>query len=407
MFKAIDRRQFTILMIVFVQMVGASMILPILPIYARRQFAMSEEVVTLLFSSFFLAQFLAGPWLGRLSDVHGRLPILIVSQIGTVISFVIIGIAPNVAWLFFARIFDGITGGNIVVAQAYMTDITPHNQRTQALGYIFAAFGAAFTIGPAVGGILSAALGPRIPFIIAAIAAALTVVLTWYALDESVTPERKAANRAKGTASLQPRQVAQNVPLLVVLVTVLFLMISLSILQATFALYGEDVIYVDYPEQEATLGIGLLLSFAGIGQIITQVFILKRLLRIFHEPTLVIIGSVIRGVGTLILLAVVTPWMAAPALMMFAMGGGVAMPALQSMSTDTMGEELRGAVLGLYQSASSLATIVGSGLSGVLYATAISLPFILSGGLSILVVFPALYLAHALRKRSVAPQPVQ
>ncbi len=409
MFKGIDRRQFTILMIVFVQMVGASMILPILPIYARRQFAMSEEVVTLLFSSFFLAQFLAGPWLGRLSDIHGRLPILIISQIGTVISFALIGIAPGVAWLFFARILDGITGGNIVVAQAYMTDITPHKERTQALGYIFAAFGAAFTVGPAVGGILSAALGPRIPFIIAAIAAGLTVVLTWFALDESLTPERKATNRASGNKSLQPQQVLRNVPLLIVLVTVFILMVSLSILQSTFALYGEDVIFVDYAEREATLGIGLLLSFAGIGQILTQVFVLKRLLRIFNEQTLILIGSVIRGLGTLLLLIIVVPWQAAPLLMLFALGGGIAMPALQSLSTDTVGEELRGAVLGVYQSASSLATIVGSGLSGALYALAAPLPFVLSGGLALLVVLPALYLAQALhkQKRAPAPQPIK
>ncbi|HLV37703.1 MAG TPA: MFS transporter, partial [Spirillospora sp.] len=129
MFNRIDRRLFTILMIVFVQIVGASMILPILPLYARDRFSMSDEVVTLLFSSFFLAQFLAGPLIGRLSDTYGRLPVLIISQIGTVISFVIIGLAPSVAWLFFARILDGITGGNIVVAQAYVTDIMPPKQR--------------------------------------------------------------------------------------------------------------------------------------------------------------------------------------------------------------------------------------------------------------------------------------
>src|SRR5690606_12610908 len=116
-----------------------------------------------LFSSFFLAQFLAGPLIGRLSDTYGRLPVLIISQIGTVISFVIIGLAPSVAWLFFARILDGITGGNIVVAQAYVTDIMPPKQRTQALGYIFAALGGGFMVGPAVGGILSSVLGPQMP----------------------------------------------------------------------------------------------------------------------------------------------------------------------------------------------------------------------------------------------------
>src|SRR5690606_11576813 len=124
MFKQIDRRLFTILVIVFVQLVGASMILPILPLYARRTFNISDNVVTLIISSFFLAQFLAGPVLGRMSDLYGRLPILIISQVGTAISFVLIGLAGSVELLFLARILDGITGGNIVVAQAYVTDIT-------------------------------------------------------------------------------------------------------------------------------------------------------------------------------------------------------------------------------------------------------------------------------------------
>jgi MFS family permease len=99
--------------------------------------------------------------------------------------------------------------------------------------------------------------------------------------------------------------------------------------------------------------------------------------------------------------------MVGPSLMLFAMGGGIAMPALQSLSTDTVGEELRGAVLGLYQSASSLATIVGSGLSGALYAVSAPLPFVLSGGLSLVVILPALYLTRALRKSSDVPQTVK
>ena len=136
-----DRRLLTILLVVFVQMLGASLILPVLPLYAQREFRMSAEMIALLTSAFFAAQFLAGPYIGRLSDHYGRIPVLIVSQIGTVISFVLLAFAPNFGWLFFARILDGITGGNIIVAQAYITDITPREKRVESLGYIYAVFG--------------------------------------------------------------------------------------------------------------------------------------------------------------------------------------------------------------------------------------------------------------------------
>ncbi|NJL93049.1 MAG: MFS transporter [Anaerolineae bacterium] len=142
-----DRRLPTILLIVFVQLVGASMALPVLPLFAQRQFALQPQVITLLVSVFFLAQFLAGPTIGRLSDQYGRLPVLLVSQAGTVLSFLMISTAESALVLFAARVLDGITGGNLVVAQAYITDITPREQRTQALGYIFASFGLGFTVG--------------------------------------------------------------------------------------------------------------------------------------------------------------------------------------------------------------------------------------------------------------------
>jgi DHA1 family tetracycline resistance protein-like MFS transporter len=392
-------------MIVFVQIVGASMILPILPLYARKQFAMSEEVVTLLFSSFFLAQFLAGPVLGRLSDIHGRLPVLILSQIGTVISFVMIGLAPSVGWLFFARIFDGITGGNIIVAQAYITDVTAPKQRTQALGYIFMSFGAGFIIGPAVGGVLTSAFGPQVPFFLAAIAASVTVILTWFALDETLTPEQRAANRSKGTASLGPLQVVRNVPLMLVLIIGFGVQFSLSIMQSTFALYGEDVLFQGYTAQETSLGIGLLLSSFGVGQVLTQLFIFKPLLRLFNESMLVVIGSIARGLGMLVLLAITSPLMAVPLLMMFALGNGIAMPSLQSLSTDTMPDELRGGVLGIYQSATSLATIIGSALAGSMLAFSKPFPYTVGGGLSLLLILPALYLVRQQKRAALTEQP--
>jgi DHA1 family tetracycline resistance protein-like MFS transporter len=183
--KNIDRRLATILLIVLVQMLGAAMILPILPLYAQREYGLTPQVITLLGTSFFAAQFIAGPYLGRLSDKYGRIPVLIISQIGTAISFLMLALAPGAGFLFLARVIDGITGGNIIVAQAYITDITPREKRTEALGYIFAVFGLGFILGPALGGVLSAAFGPRVPYLFAAGAAVVVVLLTWITLEES------------------------------------------------------------------------------------------------------------------------------------------------------------------------------------------------------------------------------
>ena len=127
-----DRRLLTILLIVFVQMIGTAMVNPILPLYAQSEFSLSPEVITLLLTAFFAAQFVAGPFIGRLSDRRGRLPVLLLSQVGTVIAFLMIGFAQSAVLLFFARVLDGVTGGNIIVAQAYVTDIMPEGKRTQA-----------------------------------------------------------------------------------------------------------------------------------------------------------------------------------------------------------------------------------------------------------------------------------
>jgi DHA1 family tetracycline resistance protein-like MFS transporter len=391
-FKRIDRRLLILLLVVFVQMLGASMVLPLLPIYARRAFDVPESVVTLLITSFFLAQFIAGPFIGRLSDLYGRLPVLIITQLGTVIAFSMIGLAESVAVLFVARVFDGITGGNIVVAQAYITDITPPRQRTQALGYIFAMFGLGFVIGPSMGGVLASAFGPRVPFFMAAALAAGTMLLTWLMLDETQTAERRAASRAEGSPRFRPAQILGNIPLALILLIVFGSQFSFSMLQSTFALYGEDVLFAGATQQDATLGIGLLLSVIGMGQLITQLFILRRMLARFQEYRTVIIGTVLRSLSMFMLVVIPHPLAAAVSGMLFAIGTGIQLPSLQGLAANSVPDEVRGGVLGVYQSASSLGIIMGSALSGTLYTIAPAVPYGLGGTLVLFMVIPAAFL---------------
>jgi DHA1 family tetracycline resistance protein-like MFS transporter len=390
--RRMDRRLFTILLIVFVQMLGAAMILPILPLYAQREFDMSPQIIALLATAFFAAQFLAGPYLGRLSDKYGRVPVLILSQIGTAVSFFMLAMAPNVGVLFLARILDGITGGNIIVAQAYITDITPRERRTESLGYIFAVFGLGFIFGPALGGFLSAALGPRVPYIIAGFAAVLVVLLTWFTLDETLTPEQRAANRSFNRSSIKPADLLRNLPLMLILVIAFIGQFGLGLLQATFALYGEAVLFDGYSEQMVALGIGLLFTIVGFGQFFTQTVLLRPALKHFDEPWLVVIGVTVRAIGLFIFATLAIPVAGAFASLLFAMGMGLMMPPLQALSTDTVADELRGGVLGVYQSTISLSTIVSTAIGGFIFAANVTAPFWIGGILSILVLIPAFIL---------------
>ena len=391
--KNVDRRLLTILLIVFVQMLGAAMILPILPLYAKRAFAMSPETITLLVSVFFAAQFLAGPYLGRLSDRHGRVPILILSQIGTTLSFIMLGLAPAAWVLFAARVLDGITGGNIIVAQAYITDITPKERRTEALGYIFAVFGIGFVIGPALGSLLSAAFGPRLPYFVAAGAAALTTFLTWRTLQETVTGEEEEAITPAGRRrGINPRAIVANSSLLLVLVVAFVGQFALGLLQSTFALYGEEVLFAAYREEIVNLGVGLLLSAVGIGQFVTQAFLLRKALARWGDAKLVIVGDLVRSVGLFFFAALPAIPSAVAASLLFAMGMGLMMPPLQSLATYTVGDKERGGVLGVYQSSVSLATILSTAIAGVIFAVEPTFPFWIGLALSVVVLLPAWFL---------------
>ena len=149
-----NQRTSIIYLIVFVDLLGFSLILPLLPFYAETYEA-NPTMIGLLVASYAAAQLIGAPILGRLSDRFGRRPVLIISIFGTFIGFLILGFANSLTMLFISRLLDGFTGGNISVAQAYITDTTDEKNRTKGLGLLGAAFGLGFIIGPAIGGLLS------------------------------------------------------------------------------------------------------------------------------------------------------------------------------------------------------------------------------------------------------------
>ena len=173
-----------IFLTIFVNLVGFGIIIPLLPFYAET-FGASPVVIGLLFAVFSLCQLLAAPALGDLSDRYGRRPILIFSLLGTVASFVMLAVAHSVAMLFAARIVDGLSGGNISTARAYVADITEPKDRARAYGIIGAAFGLGFILGPALSGVLSG-ISYTAPIWAAAGLTGVATIMAWLWLPETV-----------------------------------------------------------------------------------------------------------------------------------------------------------------------------------------------------------------------------
>lgn len=379
------KRLYPILLIIFTNILGAGVILPVLPLYAEGQFQGTVSQITLLSSAFFGAQFLAAPVLGRLSDRFGRRPLLIISQMGTVAAFILfifagplgqridalglgLPLTGGMAMLFIARILDGITGGNITIAQAYVSDVTPDEERAQGLGLLQAAFGAGFVFGPAFGGVLGN-FGPVVPFIGATIVTTATLLLTFFTLEESLPPEDRTSDATEGGRPRLPLSVALREQTLLLMLVIGFLAsLAFSSLPAIFSLFADHVIFAEAANQERiSLYIGLMLAFLGIAQVITQLRLVRPLVARLGERRLLILGEfvLLLSFG---LLAVFSDAITVTLLLgAFAFGTGVSEPTMQALVTRFGGRNMRGHLLGLYQSARSLALIGGPILAGWLY----------------------------------------
>ncbi|MDX2162008.1 MAG: MFS transporter [bacterium] len=392
------RRVLTIFLIVFVNFVGASIVQPVLPLYAGNRFDASPAAVSLLLASYWAAQFLAAPVLGRLSDRHGRIPVLVVSQIGTFISFILLAGAESLPMLFAARILDGITGGNVIVAQAYLTDLSTPSQRTRALGVVFAGFGLGYVIGPAVGGLVSALFGDQAAFMLAAAISLGMVLLTALTLTETLTPEIRRARRERARIKLGFGDVVANPSLPLIMSLGFAAQLSIALLTSTIALYGEQVVFAGQSSDAVHLGNGLILSGFGVGQIITQMFIVQRLVARFGEKRLIVAGTFFRGLGMLSVVLIVSPyWIGVVAMPLVAIASGVMMPSLQSLATVSVSREVSGAALGWYQSAATMGIIIGTASGGLLFSLAPAMPFVVAGVVLIALMLPALHLMHTHR----------
>ncbi|MFP4530145.1 MAG: MFS transporter [Halodesulfurarchaeum sp.] len=393
-----------VLLVVFVDLVGFGILIPIIPLYAAA-FGASEFVVGILLASYSITQFVFAPILGRLSDERGRRPVLLLSLAGSVIAWTLFGLAQALWVLFLARFLAGAMGGNIAAAQASVADVTTEANRAKGLGLIGAAFGLGFVFGPAIGGLVSspAALSIAesilpaavpvsqftIPSFTAALITFVNLVAAFFLLPET-NRGAEARDRERRVAELK-RALAS--PVLAVLVISFFL--------ASLAFSGMESMFVLFTKEVYGYGTamnGYVLAYLGVIIAVVQGGLVGRAADIWDEKTLAIGGVSVEFVGLVAVpfapqlgrflpgVGPVGPGLLAllVVLSILAVGNGFANVSLTTLVSRSAAERDQGSAFGLTQSAGSIARAIGPIVAGALYTgVAYWAPFV-AGGLLLL-----------------------
>ena len=353
-----------VFLIVLVDVFGMTLVIPLLAIYAE-SFDASAVQATMLVTVFAACQLISGPLIGYASDRIGRKPMLIFSQIGTFIGFIILAQATSLWMIYLSRIIDGATAGNLSLAQAYIADNTEPENRTKAFGLIGIAFGLGFFIGPSLTGFLSDAYGLTAPIYLAAGMSATSVLATAVLLRggrgrSTIEADRWAALRISTYAKYFSRPLLRSR-----LLQFLCYMMSFSMFISGFALFAERR-YTWDGEPFGPREIGYVFGAIGLLSIFLQGFLIGRLVRRLGEATLTIIGFASLVVGYFMLGAT----MSVPLLLITGVitgfGNGVLRPALTGLISHQAEAHEQGTVLGVSQALMSMASVVVPILSGVL-----------------------------------------
>ena len=350
---------------IFIDLVGFGIVIPVLPLYAER-YGASEATIGILVATYSSMQFLFAPVLGKLSDRVGRRPVLLVSLIGTSVGFLIMGMAsrlsllglgPTLVWLFAARIIDGISGGNISTAQAYIADVTPPDQRSKGMGLIGAAFGLGFVFGPLIGGVLSR-ISPEAPFFFAAGMAAVNATALYFLLPESLSHEHRS--EAGRVGIFQMVEQSGSSQLATILATYFFSTTSFAIVTVTFALFAAHRFGFD------AWHTGFLFGYVGIIGAIIQGGLLGRLVKLFGDKPLAVTGTAIFAASVLCFPLSTTVTSLVLAATGIAIGNSLMTPTLNGLASKSVKASMQGRVLGVMASVASLARIIGPILGGTL-----------------------------------------
>jgi len=355
----------SIFLVVLVDVLGLTIILPLLPFYAESMGA-TPSMATLLFSAYAISQLIAGPPLGHLSDRIGRRPVLLVSQMGTCAGFLIMAYAQSLWLVFLARIIDGLTAGNLTVAQAYIADVTEPEHRAKAFGIIGIAFGLGFLVGPGVSGFL-AEYGNTFPIFAAAGLSFTSILCTYFLLPSVVAHphpelEHGLSRWSAFTEAFRDKSLG---PMLWQFFAFTF---AFSTFFSGFALYAERrFTYNDIPF--GTQEVAYVFAFSGLIGVLIQGGGMGRLVKMFGENRLVKMGFGTMALGFILLAGVrgIPYLLLAVALLTF--GSAVLRPSLTALITTRTPRHRQGMIIGLMQSLMSIAQIVAPAIAGFLIQT--------------------------------------
>lgn len=342
-----SRPLLVIVLTLLVNLIGFGIIIPLLPFYAET-FGASPLTIGLLFASFSVAQLIASPLLGHWSDTWGRRPVLILSLIGTVISFVMLAFANSLFMLFAARVVDGLSGGNVTTARAYIGDITTEENRAKAFGMLGAAFGLGFVIGPGLGGLL-AQISYTAPIWAAAAITVVAALLAWFWLPETVHRVEAVA----GSPWRALRELGRRANLRLLFTIDFLYWGSFAVYQTTFALFGARRFGFDATHT------GYLLAVFGCLGIIVQLGLVGPVVRRLGETRTLTIGLIFAAIGwggsamthsVPLFVAMLVPG---------ALGIGLCNPSLVSLVSGAAGKHEQGRVQGAAGALESLGRTIG------------------------------------------------
>lgn len=414
-----DRKRIaTIFLIVLTNAMSATAILPMLPLYVEGQFGATAVQAMLVIAAYYASQFIAAPWLGRLSDRFGRRPILITSQIGTIGAYLlfifaeplggvigdIAGISGGLLVIYLARLLDGLTDGNVSVAEAYASDISDEKTRAQALGLIGGAGGLGHIVGPALAVALSG-ISLIAPMVGAVVMGVVTLLLTILLLDESLPAEKRGAKHAKPSDTPVIRLLTTP-PIALILATALVISLYIATFFSSFSLFAAHILFPDQPTESVAQNVNLMIMVVGLATAFCQIVLITPLVKRWGEQRLIIFGVALLLVSAVGISTGSLPLVVA-SLLFYALGFGMGWTSLQALMTRFGTKETTGKRLGLFQSTFSLAFIVSPLIAGFLIENFDARAIFYNGALlmTIAVVLGAILLHLAVPGRQAPHQP--
>lgn len=373
MFKN-NRNLVIIALIAVVNSLGYAVIIPVMFPYVEK-FGLNTFQYGILFALFSLCQFLSTPLIGRLSDKYGRKPLLSISIAGTALSFFMLAFAPNVIILYIARALDGLTAGNIPVAQAVISDTTEPKDRAKGFGIIGASFGLGFIIGPVIAA-LTLPYGMGVPFIIAGTISIVAVLLTVFYLPETnkhmgEVSHGKLFDFGKLITMLFDAAVGST------LIIWLLYAVSFGMFILSFQTYATTALHLSATHT------AYLFAAVGIVQLLMQAAVIPALTKKFVEKNLLIVAFSVSVLSYLMLFFSSGVIMYGVANLTLAIGNAFVMPLINSLLSKETDAKSQGSIFGLSSSYLSVGTIIGPLIGGMLAGYNVGFPFLLGAGISI------------------------